>query len=193
MNNFFSFLFFITSLNSPSLWNIYKTALMVNNTFSFITISLIITLCFPFQQNQVANLKQKRIEANFLNSTQTNKEAIMNDLLKKTPQTKLLYITPEMITLSSNAIKSLKSLYARNLLSMIVVDEAHCISTWGHDFRSSYRKLSMLRSIFPKTPIMVQTNKRKKFIILFKFHSLIIGINCDGNQEVLIATTKSFS
>lgn len=97
----------------------------------------------------------------------------MNDLLKKTPQTKLLYITPEMITLSSNAIKSLKSLYARNLLSMIVVDEAHCISTWGHDFRSSYRKLSMLRSIFPKTPIMVQKIKQSLFASSFLFIFLI--------------------
>lgn len=82
----------------------------------------------------------------------------MNDLLKKVPQTKLLYITPETITLSSNTIKSLKSLYLRDLLSLIVVDEAHCISTWGHDFRSSYRKLSTLRSLFPKTPIMVSHN-----------------------------------
>lgn len=137
---------------------------------------------FLQQQNQVAILRQKKIEANFLNSTQTNKEAIMNDLLKKVPQTKLLYITPETITLSSNTIKSLKSLYLRDLLSLIVVDEAHCISTWGHDFRSSYRKLSTLRSLFPKTPIMVSHNKQ-----LFYFHLFInfIGPDCDSNQKVL--------
>lgn len=103
----------------------------------------------------------------------------MNDLLKKVPQTKLLYITPEMITLSSSAIKALKSLYLRDLLSLIVVDEAHCISTWGHDFRSSYRKLSTLRSIFHKTPVMVI------LITIFYFSVFIylnfIGINCYSN------------
>lgn len=109
----------------------------------------------------------------------------MNDLLKKVPQTKLLYITPEMITLSSSAIKALKSLYLRDLLSLIVVDEAHCISTWGHDFRSSYRKLSTLRSIFPKTPVMVI------LITIFYFSVFIylnfIGINCYSNQKVIFS------
>ena len=145
-----------------------------------------LNLSLKKKQNQVANLRQKKIEANFLNSTQTNKEAIMNDLKKKVPQTKLLYITPEMMTLSSNTLKVLKSLYLRDLVSLVVVDEAHCISTWGHDFRSSYRKLSVLRTMFEKTPIMVlrPTPTTVVPLIFFVYIFLFVGAHSNGNKEV---------
>lgn len=51
----------------------------------------------------------------------------------------------------------LKSLYARNLINRFVIDEAHCVSKWGHDFRSDYLKLKFLRTEFPKVPILALT------------------------------------
>lgn len=69
---------------------------------------------------------------------------------------KLLYCTPELIkTTRFRAV--LTNLHKRNLLSMIAVDEAHCLSTWGHDFRPAYRQLSWLRHSFPTVPCMACT------------------------------------
>ena len=70
--------------------------------------------------------------------------------------TVLLYLTPEAI--QTEKIRAvLKTLYHENRLAMFAVDEAHCLSTWGHDFRSSYRKLQYIRTTFPNTICMALT------------------------------------
>jgi bloom syndrome protein len=53
--------------------------------------------------------------------------------------------------------KILKGLYNKNLISRFVVDEAHCLSDWGHVFRPDYNGLSMLREMYPKVPLMALT------------------------------------
>ncbi|XP_038985395.1 ATP-dependent DNA helicase Q-like 3 isoform X2 [Phoenix dactylifera] len=100
----------------------------------------------------------KGIPAEFLSSTQTaqTKEKIHEDLNSGKPSIKLLYVTPELVALFGFMTK-LTKLYNRGLLSLIAIDEAHCISTWGHDFRPSYRKLSSLRRHLPDVPILALT------------------------------------
>jgi bloom syndrome protein len=82
---------------------------------------------------------------------------------------KLFYTTPEMITYNKTVIALLTNLYKKGYLSRVVIDEAHCVSTWGHDFRDSYLTLGQIRNFFPKTPIMAltatATPKVKKDII----------------------------
>uniref|UniRef100_A0A0D9YZ88 DNA 3'-5' helicase n=2 Tax=Oryza glumipatula TaxID=40148 RepID=A0A0D9YZ88_9ORYZ len=109
-------------------------------------------------ENQVASLKSKGIPAEFLSSTQTshNKQKIHEDLDSGNPSLKLLYVTPELVATSGFKAK-LTKLYNRGLLGLVAIDEAHCISTWGHDFRPSYRKLSSLRNQFPDIPILALT------------------------------------
>ena len=70
---------------------------------------------------------------------------------------KLLYLTPEFFEKSATLQSALDALSQEGLLARFVVDEAHCISTWGHDFRPAYRKLAMIRQRFPQVPIMALT------------------------------------
>ncbi|KAK4355742.1 hypothetical protein RND71_024713 [Anisodus tanguticus] len=81
---------------------------------------------------------------------------IYEDLESGKPAVRLLYVTPELIA-TSGFMSKLTKIHARGLLNLIAIDEAHCISSWGHDFRPSYRKLSSLRSHFPNVPVLALT------------------------------------
>ncbi|KAI0366052.1 ATP-dependent DNA helicase [Pilatotrama ljubarskyi] len=70
------------------------------------------------------------------------------------PDIKLCYVTPEKVAKSTRFSSALEKLYRVNKLARFVVDEAHCVSQQGHDFRPDYQKLSMLRQVFPKVPIL---------------------------------------
>ena len=82
---------------------------------------------------------------------------IYRDLSCAKPQTKLLYVTPEKIGASEKLLSILRSLYERQKLSRFVIDEAHCVSQWGHDFRPDYKKLSALKKKFPGVPMIALT------------------------------------
>ncbi|KAM2002419.1 hypothetical protein ACFX15_026120 [Malus domestica] len=109
-------------------------------------------------ENQVMALKEKGISAEYLSSTQTTqtKTKIHEDLDSGKPSLRLLYVTPELIA-TSGFMTKLTKIHTRGLLNLIAIDEAHCISSWGHDFRPSYRKLSSLRSHLPGVPILALT------------------------------------
>nr|POE70600.1 atp-dependent dna helicase q-like 3 [Quercus suber] len=109
-------------------------------------------------ENQVMALKEKGIAAEYLSSTQTSdvKNKIHEDLDSGKPSVRLLYVTPELIS-TLGFMSKLTKIYTRGLLNLIAIDEAHCISSWGHDFRPSYRKLSSLRSRLPNVPILALT------------------------------------
>ncbi|KAF2312473.1 hypothetical protein GH714_034797 [Hevea brasiliensis] len=109
-------------------------------------------------ENQVMALKEKGIAAEFLSSTQTSnvKSKIHEDLDSGKPSPRLLYVTPELIA-TPGFMSKLTRIHTRGFLNLIAIDEAHCISTWGHDFRPSYRKLSSLRNCLPDVPILALT------------------------------------
>ncbi|KAG6661861.1 hypothetical protein CIPAW_03G204300 [Carya illinoinensis] len=109
-------------------------------------------------ENQVIALKEKGIAAEYLSSNQTShaKNKIHEDLDSGKPSLRLLYVTPELIA-TPGFMSKLTKIYARGLLNLIAIDEAHCVSTWGHDFRPSYRKLSSLRNQLPDVPILALT------------------------------------
>ncbi|CAA6667694.1 unnamed protein product [Spirodela intermedia] len=70
---------------------------------------------------------------------------------------KLLYVTPEKVARSDVLLRHLESLNATGSLSRIVIDEAHCVSQWGHDFRPDYQGLGILKQKFPNTPVLALT------------------------------------
>lgn len=81
----------------------------------------------------------------------------MSELECSPPLIKLLYITPEKI-FASNKLQDLFDMLAqKKYLARFVIDEAHCVSNWGHDFRPDYKRLNMLRDRYPSVPIMALT------------------------------------
>ncbi|XP_008354462.2 ATP-dependent DNA helicase Q-like 3 [Malus sylvestris] len=121
-------------------------------------IVLVVCPLIALMENQVMALKEKGISAEYLSSTQTTqtKTKIHEDLDSGKPSLRLLYVTPELIA-TSGFMTKLTKIHTRGLLNLIAIDEAHCISSWGHDFRPSYRKLSSLRSHLPGVPILALT------------------------------------
>lgn len=115
--------------------------------------AIVISPLIALMKNQVDQLNAVGINAHFLNSTLTKSEAtkVKNEVLKK--KTKLLYVAPESLTKEEN-IAFLKEAQ----LSFVAIDEAHCISEWGHDFRPEYRKIkSIVAQIAPHLPIIALT------------------------------------
>ena len=118
----------------------------------FDRLTLVISPLISLMKDQVDQLQANGIEADFLNSSQTlqQQQQVQNKLISG--QLKLLYVSPEKVM--TNGFFQLIS-YTK--VSFIAIDEAHCISQWGHDFRPEYTQLGGLKSSFPDAPIMALT------------------------------------
>ena len=121
-------------------------------------ITVVVSPLLALIQDQLEHLDQMKIPAETLNSQITGEKrlAILANISSKKPTIKLLYITPELAA-TYNFQSICHSIESRNLLSLIVVDEAHCVSQWGHDFRPDYIKLGSLRTKFPRIPWVALT------------------------------------
>lgn len=115
-------------------------------------VTVVISPLIALMKDQVDSLHENGITAAFLNSTQAPKEQekIQKDL--QNGLIKILYIAPERLALTAfqDFLKTLE-------ISLIAIDEAHCISEWGHDFRPDYRNLRKLRELFPQIPVIALT------------------------------------
>ncbi|XP_060858360.1 recQ-like DNA helicase Blm isoform X2 [Metopolophium dirhodum] len=109
--------------------------------------------------DQTQKLKSLDIPAAHLLSSITPDEenTIYSELWGADPGLKLLYVTPEKVAASNKLIQVLNNLHCRNLLARIVIDEAHCVSQWGHDFRPDYKRLGVFKQNYQNVPIMALT------------------------------------
>ncbi|XP_063413438.1 ATP-dependent DNA helicase Q5-like isoform X2 [Mytilus trossulus] len=121
-------------------------------------VSVVISPLLALMQDQLDHLKAIKIPSETINSKLTEKERkqVLADLNSSNPNTKLLYVTPEQV--ATDGFKSLAdSLMKRKLFKYLIVDEAHCVSQWGHDFRPDYLKLGCFRKRIPGVPCIALT------------------------------------
>ena len=114
---------------------------------------VVISPLISLMNDQVIKLKGLGIRANLLSSESTIPEYIILDQARS-GDLQVLYITPERL---ENWEDKLQELYLSEVLLGIAIDESHCISQYGHDFRPSYRKLSIIKKTLPNIPIMALT------------------------------------
>ena len=115
-------------------------------------LTLVVSPLIALMKDQVDALRANGIAAEFLNSTLDNATAAAIERKAQDGGVSLLYVAPERVS-TPGFRRFLHTLDLR----LIAIDEAHCISEWGHDFRPDYRVLSELRGIFPDTPVMALT------------------------------------
>ncbi|MFH1744627.1 MAG: DNA helicase RecQ [bacterium] len=115
-------------------------------------LTIVISPLISLMKDQVDALRANGIAADFINSSLSREEMnrVKRDIANN--KTKILYLAPERLPLAEFQ-EFLSSLN----INLIAVDEAHCISEWGHDFRPEYRNLKTLRKLFPKTPVIALT------------------------------------
>jgi ATP-dependent DNA helicase RecQ len=114
-------------------------------------LTLVVSPLIALMKDQVDALQANGIAAAFLNSSMS--EADQNVLLERVKENaiKLLYVSPEKL------LALLPYFAAQIPISLIAIDEAHCISAWGHDFRPEYTKLKQLKEVWPNVPIVALT------------------------------------
>src|SRR5436305_4309985 len=115
-------------------------------------LTVVVSPLISLMKDQVDALTASGIAATFLNSTLKTNETAERMLGLRDGGFRLLYVAPERAMLPG----FLANLKDWNV-SLIAIDEAHCISEWGHDFRPEYRQLARLRELFPETPVMALT------------------------------------
>ena len=115
-------------------------------------VGVVVSPLIALMQDQVDTLKELGVRAAFLNSTQSYEEAAGVEAALRRGELDLLYVAPERLLMP----RCLGLLQACKI-ALFAIDEAHCVSQWGHDFRPEYIKLSVLHELFPNVPRIALT------------------------------------
>ena len=115
-------------------------------------ITLVVSPLISLMHDQVGSLEVSGVEACFLNSSQGVVERRESEKKIMSGAIKLVYVSPEGLLSESRG-----SFFRQLDVSFIAIDEAHCVSAWGHEFRKDYSRLGELKEIFPNVPVLALT------------------------------------
>ena len=119
-------------------------------------VTVVVSPLIALMHDQVGALEEVGVHAAFLNSTLSSEDAQRIEREMMSGRLVLLYVAPERVT-HPRFQAQLVSLHERGLLSLFAIDEAHCVSQWGHDFREDYLQLSLLHERYPDVPRVALT------------------------------------
>ena len=119
-------------------------------------VAIVVSPLIALMQDQVDALQQLGVKAAFLNSSQSPEESRAVNNLLVNGELQILYVAPERLMLSGFLVQ-LAQIDQHTGIALFAIDEAHCVSEWGHDFRPEYRKLTVLHEQFPNVPRIALT------------------------------------
>jgi len=133
---------------------VYQLPVLITPGFT-----LVISPLISLMHDQVLQLRQIGVRAELMCSHTSTDEAreIYQAMLTRDSGLRLLYVTPERLVKSKTLMSKLDKAHEARLMSRAVVDEAHCISQWGHDWRQDYTRLGLLKTQFRGLPVMALT------------------------------------
>ncbi|PAV78291.1 hypothetical protein WR25_06733 [Diploscapter pachys] len=129
-------------------------------------LTVVISPLISLVEDQLYQLKKLGIEAAALNASTDKEEAKRIDIAVTTKSNlRLLYVTPEKLAKSKRLMNKLEKSTAAGILKLIAIDEVHCCSSWGHDFRPDYKFLNVLKRQFPGVPLLGLTATATEYVL----------------------------
>ncbi|WP_448571509.1 RecQ family ATP-dependent DNA helicase [Trichothermofontia sp.] len=120
-------------------------------------VTIVVSPLISLMQDQVDSLRNNGIPATFLNSSITGSEARSREAALLRGDIQLLYVAPERLLMPGFLENLLDPVQERFGIAGLAIDEAHCVSEWGHDFRPEYRQLRQVRQRYPQVPVTALT------------------------------------
>ncbi|XP_042220423.1 ATP-dependent DNA helicase Q1-like [Homarus americanus] len=119
-------------------------------------ITLVVSPLVSLMEDQMMGLKARGINARMLCASSTKEEVngVHGDMISASSGLKLLYVTPEKLAKSKRFMTKLQKMHQMGRFARLAIDEVHCCSQWGHDFRPDFKYLGIMRKMFPGTPIL---------------------------------------
>lgn len=151
------------------------------------SVTVVVSPLIALMSDQLQKVRNLGIAAETINSTmkKSERDRVRSDLMSMVPETRLLYVTPEQVA-TEGFQEILKALHRIGKLARLAIDEAHCVSEWGHDFRPDYLKLGKARDMFPDVPMVALTATASAKV----FDDILVQLRL--RQPVAIFKTSSF-
>lgn len=155
-------------------------------------LTIVVTPLISLMKDQVDNLRRHNIKAVYLHSGMSRREKVISTERLYNGKCNFLYISPERLQNSHFRFE-----LSKLNVTLLVVDEAHCISQWGYDFRPSYLNINIVRKLFPTVPIMALTASATEKVasdicdkLLFRNHTILKKSFIRDNISYIVRATE---